>query len=59
MYNVVNILAQIADLKNSDYKNTLAICTIIELLIEKGILSRQELLDKSLQIDNVDDEQTL
>lgn len=43
----LDMISQIADLKEIDYKNTLAITSIIELLIEKGILDRCEVATKA------------
>ena len=43
----LDMVGQIADLKEIDYKNTLAITSIIELLIEKGILDRYEVAEKA------------
>lgn len=45
--NKLNVISQIADIKEIEYKNTLAITSIIEILIEKGILSRYELAEKA------------
>ena len=45
--NKLDIISQIADLKEIDYKNTLAITSIIELLIEKGILDSSEIAEKA------------
>ncbi len=50
--NKLDMISQIADLKEIDYKNTLAITSIIELLIEKGILERHELAEKVLQLED-------
>jgi len=47
----VNILAQLADMKEIDYKNMLIITALIELLIEKGVMSRQEILMKAQALD--------
>ena len=49
--NIVDILGQISDLKNVDYRNTLAIATLIELLIEKDVLNRHEFAKKAQQLD--------
>lgn len=49
----VDILYQIANLKEIDYKNTLVLSSIVELLIEKKIITRKELLDKTAQLDNI------
>ena len=40
--NDINIIGQIADLKDTDYKNTLAITALIELFIEKGLFTRED-----------------
>lgn len=40
--NDIHIMGQIADLKDTDYKNTLAITALIELFIEKGLFTREE-----------------
>lgn len=50
-YDDVKIISQIADLKEVDYKNTLVITALVELLVEKGILSRQEILRKAQELE--------
>jgi len=40
--NDINIITQIADLKDTDYKNTLAITALIEIFIAKGLFSRED-----------------
>lgn len=47
----INIYAQLADLKETDYRNTLAIAALIELLEEKGLLTPAELADKIKKLD--------
>ena len=37
------VYSQIADLKETDYKTTLAITALIELLIHKNVITPQEL----------------
>lgn len=54
--NEVDVIAQIGDLKDIDYRNTLAIATLIELLIEKKVFTRQEFRRKSYQLDRLSDE---
>lgn len=49
----VNIIGEIADLKEIDYKNTLAIVSIIELLIEKNIISRNDIAKKAQFLDSL------
>jgi hypothetical protein len=41
--NSLAVFSQIADLKETDYKTTLAITALIELLITKNIITPQEL----------------
>lgn len=48
----LDIVGQIADMKEVDYKNTLAIASIIELLIDKGIINRNDIALKALQLEN-------
>jgi hypothetical protein len=48
----INIVGQIADLKDTDYKNTLAITTLLELLIEKNFFSREEFAKKAIELEN-------
>lgn len=51
--NKVDIIGEIADLKEIDYKNTLAIVSIIELLIEKKIISRSDMTKKAAFLDGL------
>lgn len=55
--NQIDLIGQIGDLKEIDYRNTLAIATLIELLIEKNIITRQEFARKSYYLDNMSLEQ--
>ncbi len=48
----LDMISQIVDLKEIDYKNTLAITSIIELLIEKGILNRSEVAVKAQALED-------
>lgn len=49
--NNLEIVGQIADLKDTDYKNTLALSVLIELLIEKGVFTRQEFARKARELE--------
>ena len=49
----IDIYAKIGDLKEIYYRNTLAIATLIELLVEKGIITRREFAQKSLVLDSM------
>ncbi len=47
----VNLIAKLADLQETDYHNTLVLHAVIELLIEKGLLTREELIGKVQELD--------
>lgn len=49
----LDIVGQIADMKEIDYKNTLAIASIIEVLIDKGIINRNDIALKALQLEHI------
>lgn len=54
-----NLLKHLVDMKEIDYTNTLAITSIIEVLIEKKIITKKELSDKVKElkmISNIDTE---
>lgn len=48
----IDVYAQLAKLKEIDYKNTLAIISIIETLIDKGIITRSDIALKSSEIES-------
>ena len=48
----VNILAKLADLKEDHYHQLLALSAMMELLIEKGVLSREEIAQKTTELDS-------
>lgn len=50
-YDEVQLIAQISDLKEVDYKNTLVITALVELLVEKGLITRQEILQKAKELE--------
>lgn len=49
----VDILYQISNLKETDYKNILVLTSLVELLIEKGIITRCELVNKTKEMDKI------
>jgi hypothetical protein len=55
--NKADIIGEIADLKDIDYKNTLAIVSLIELLIEKKILTKKDIAQKAQYLDGLTIEQ--
>lgn len=44
--NEVNVLAKLADMKEEHYHQLVTLSAIMELLIEKGILTREEIEKK-------------
>ncbi|CAM4488518.1 hypothetical protein HMSSN036_05290 [Paenibacillus macerans] len=49
--NEVNVLAKLADMKEEHYHQLLTLSAMIELLMEKGIVTREEIEKKALEID--------
>lgn len=49
----IDIYAQIGDLKEVDYRNTLAIATMIEILLSKGLIDRMEFAQMAQKLDNM------
>lgn len=47
----IDLYATLADMKESDYKNTLAITALIDLLIGKGLITREEIAERAQQLD--------
>ncbi len=52
MYDI-DLYAQIGDLKQVDYRNTLAIATIVEILISKGFINRNEFAQVAQKLDSM------
>lgn len=50
--DILDIADQLASLKDTDYKNTLAISVLIELFIDKGLFTRQEFSKKALELES-------
>lgn len=49
--DTINLIGKLADLKDSHYRNTLALSAVIDLLIEKGILTAQEIATRAARLD--------
>lgn len=47
----VNMMASLADLKEVDYKNTLLLTSLIEILLEKNFMSQKDLDEKIKELD--------
>ena len=50
--NSIDMIGQLADLKDTDYKNTLAISVLIELFIDKGVFTRDDFTHKAGELEN-------
>lgn len=53
----LEVFSQIADLKEIDYKNTLAIASMIEVLIDKGLISKREIARKAYELEHITSEE--
>jgi hypothetical protein len=51
--DLVQFIGTLGDLKDEHYHMTLALSAIIELLIEKGLITRQELEHKTAELDRL------
>lgn len=49
--NEVNVLAKLADLKEDSYHQLLLLSTLTQLLVEKGILTTDEIAHKRAELD--------
>lgn len=49
----LNILAQLGDMKEVDYRNTLALASIIEVLVDKGLIKRCDIAIKAKELDSM------
>jgi hypothetical protein len=47
----IDLYATLGDMKEVAYKNTLAITSLIELLITKGLISREEIAATAQRLD--------
>jgi hypothetical protein len=47
----VDYIGKLADLKEQHYQNTLILSAMLELLLEKGILTHQDIENKAAQLD--------
>ena len=50
-WSEVALGARMADMQEVEYRNTLAIASLIELLIEQGLVDPEQIRRKSLELD--------
>lgn len=55
----LSLASQVSDMKHDHYRQLLAISTLIELLVEKGILTPEEISEKASQMETELDRQLL
>lgn len=51
--DLIHFIGKLGDLKDEHYHITLTLSAMIELLIEKGLISRQELERKTAELDRL------
>ncbi|HZK34290.1 MAG TPA: hypothetical protein VFD33_03135 [Bacillota bacterium] len=51
--NKLEIISQLGDIKEVEYRNTLAITSIIELLLERNIISKEDIAKKAEELDEL------
>lgn len=49
----INWIGKLADLKEEHYRNTLLVTALMDLLIEKGVLTRSELETRMAELDRI------
>lgn len=49
--NQVEMMAQVADIKEYLYRTTLGLTSLIESLIDQGIITREQLLSKANELE--------
>ncbi len=47
----IDLIGKIADLKNDQYRLTLAVSTLMELLVEKGVITKDDISSKASELD--------
>ena len=58
-WHFLDLASQVSDMKHDHYKQLLAISTLIELLVEKGLLTPDEIREKAEQMETELDRQLL
>ena len=51
--NKLDIVAQIGDMKEVEYRNMLAVTSMIEVLLEKKIITKEEIAEKAEELDKM------
>jgi len=51
----INLVAAMADMKDVMYKNTLGLTALIDLLVEKGVITKEEIGARAQLLDSSGD----
>jgi len=49
--DTIHLYAMLADMKEVDYRSTLALVALIDLLVAKGVITREEIAERAGQLD--------
>ncbi|BAD41914.1 hypothetical protein [Symbiobacterium thermophilum] len=49
--DTIDLYATLADMKAVDYRSVLALTALIDLLVAKGIITREEMAERASQLD--------
>jgi hypothetical protein len=52
-FDEVQLIAKLADLKEDHYRTSLLLSAVTDLLIEKGLLAKDEICEKASRLDAV------
>ncbi|TFE25397.1 hypothetical protein [Cohnella luojiensis] len=58
-WHFLDLASQVSDMKHDHYRQLLAVSTLIELLVEKGLLTPDEIRDKAAEMEAELDRQLL
>lgn len=58
-WHYLDLASQVSDMKHDHYRQLLAVSTLIELLVEKGILTPDEIREKAALMEEELDRQLL
>ncbi|WP_373230329.1 hypothetical protein [Cohnella sp.] len=58
-WQYIELASQVSDLKHDHYRQLLALSTLIELLVDKGLLTPEEIQEKAVQMEAELDRQLL
>lgn len=51
IWSDIDLVGQLADMKEDQYRLTLALSTLMELLVEKGLITQEDISQKANDLD--------